>query len=322
MSNFDSSRISAKVSKNMFKTLYNPDHVSIQKALADNLVKKETELFVVKVDDEHTIAFSKEFMAYHHFAQGYLNKKPYILAFCCVCNSGMVFNPEVNQKMLHFEVAGVYNGMLLMSDRETGSYWDHITGECLHGEHKGIVLETLHSHLILTAEELNSNYPKSFYGLPRIGFFKRFFNIFQSKRTATTGSGFLPPFFRRSMLKNDTRLPEMEMGLGVWGEQQTATFYPMKKIKAHGGKLVESFNNQNLLVYIAPLNGTPSAIYIPKGITADWKEDTLVLSNGCYLRSGKLFSNGKEELKINEPGQMFSRWYGFIATFPNCAVFV
>ncbi|MFK8102982.1 MAG: hypothetical protein AB8G15_10675 [Saprospiraceae bacterium] len=30
------------------------------------------------------------------------------------------------------------------------SYWDHITGECVSGKHKGYQLEILHSHQILT----------------------------------------------------------------------------------------------------------------------------------------------------------------------------
>jgi hypothetical protein len=320
MSNFDPTRIGGKVANKIFTTLYKPDHISIQKALANDLVEKETELFVVKVDAENVIAFSKELMGYHHFAEGYLNKKPYILTFCSICNSGMVFNPEVNQKMLYFEVAGVYNGMVMMTDRDTGSYWDHITGECLHGQHKGVQLEVLHSHLVLTAEELSTNYPNSLYAVAKMNFLQRFFSKIQDKKSSTKGNGFLPPFFRKSMLKKDTRFPEMEMGLGIWEEQDLAKFYAIKKIKERGGQFIESFNNQSLLIYIAPLNGTPNAIYIPNGLTASWKEDTLVLSNGSYIRSGKFFSNENEELKINEPGQMFSRWYGFIATFPNCSI--
>jgi hypothetical protein len=306
----------------MFKTLDDPQQIPIQKALSENVVEKDTILFVVKVDDENCIAFSKELMGFHHFAEGYLNQKPYLLAFCCVCNSGMVFNPEVNGTMLHFEVAGVYNGMVLMTDRETGSYWDHITGECLHGQHEGLLLETLHPILVLTAEELVNNYPKSFYGLAKMNFLQRVLSKFQANKTSVAGKGFLPPFFRRSMLAKDTRLPEMEMGLGVWDKKLAAKFYPKKKLKANGGKLIETLEHQNLLIYIAPLNGTPTAMYISKGLTVDWSEDTLILSNGTYLRAGKLFSNNHEELRIKEPGQLFSRWYGFIATFPKCDVFV
>lgn len=322
MSKFDLSRIRGRVSRRMFKTLENPQQISIQKALADNFIEKDSELFVVKIDAKNRIAFSKEVMAYHHFVEGYLNNKPYVLTFCCVCNSGMVFNPEVNQNVLHFKVAGVYNGMLLMTDKETGSYWDHITGECLHGKYKGTQLETLHSHLILTAEELSTNYPNSLYGLAKMNFIQRFFNRFQTKKTSIAGKGFLPPFFRQSMLKEDARLPEMEMGLGIWEEQKGAKFYARQKIKDNGGMLIDTFDHHNLLIYIAPLNGTPKAIYIPKGLTAEWKENTLILSDGSYIDSDKLFSRNQEELSISEPNQLFSRWYGFIATFPDCDVFI
>ena len=35
----------------------------------------------------------------------------------------------------------MYNGLVLLGDQESGSYWDHITGECMHGLLKGYKLE-------------------------------------------------------------------------------------------------------------------------------------------------------------------------------------
>lgn len=320
MTDFDLSKVSGTVSQKLFKSLYNPNHISSQKALKDQLIQKDSELFVVKIDNEQVIAFSKKTMAYYHFAQGYLNKKPYLLTFCVICNSGMVLNPEVNGTMLHFEVKGVYNGMVLMMDKETGSYWDHITGVCIHGIHKGYQLEVLHSHLVLTAAELVQHYPNSVYGLPKLNFLQRWFGSQQYHIATVKKGGFLPPFFRKSMQKNDDRLPEMEMGLGVWEGKKKAKFYPTNLLKKQGGFLIDSFNNQQLLVYISPTSGTPNALYIPNDLTVEMQKDRLTLSNGYFILSGKLFAHPQEELTIDQPGQMFSRWYGFIATFPNCLV--
>ena len=50
--------------------------------------------------------------------------------------------PVVNGKTHRFGVRGLYNGLLLMGDYETGSYWDHITGVCVHGPLSGHQLET------------------------------------------------------------------------------------------------------------------------------------------------------------------------------------
>ncbi len=58
--------------------------------------------------------------------------------------------PIVEGKVHHFADWGLYDGLFLMGDAETGSYWDHITGECVHGALKGSQLEigTLHHMMV------------------------------------------------------------------------------------------------------------------------------------------------------------------------------
>jgi hypothetical protein len=48
----------------------------------------------------------------------------------------------VNGKTHHFAARGLYNGLSFNGDRESGSFWDHITGECVHGPLKGYRLKT------------------------------------------------------------------------------------------------------------------------------------------------------------------------------------
>jgi hypothetical protein len=40
-------------------------------------------------------------------------------------------------------MAGVYNGTQLIKDVETGSLWNHITGEAIHGALEGGALERI-----------------------------------------------------------------------------------------------------------------------------------------------------------------------------------
>ncbi len=47
----------------------------------------------------------------------------------------------VKGKTHHFAARGLYNGLVLLGDRESGSFWDHITGECVHGPLKGYQLK-------------------------------------------------------------------------------------------------------------------------------------------------------------------------------------
>ncbi|MGB1288890.1 MAG: hypothetical protein ACPG7F_20320, partial [Aggregatilineales bacterium] len=48
--------------------------------------------------------------------------------------------PIIDGKVHHFHAGGLYNGLILLRDAETGSYWDHITGEAVYGALKGTKL--------------------------------------------------------------------------------------------------------------------------------------------------------------------------------------
>ena len=64
-----------------------------------------------------------------------------MIAFCGVCHSGMGFSPVVEGRTFHFSAGGLYDGVVILVDDETQSYWNHITGRCLHGPMKGARIE-------------------------------------------------------------------------------------------------------------------------------------------------------------------------------------
>jgi hypothetical protein len=48
-----------------------------------------------------------------------------------------VWETTVDGRVLHFHLAGINNQNFIMSDEETGSWWQQITGECVLGPLKG-----------------------------------------------------------------------------------------------------------------------------------------------------------------------------------------
>ena len=52
---------------------------------------------------------------------------------------------EVNGKPLHFYLAGINNQNFLMRDRETGTWWQQITGKAVSGPMQGTMLELVPS---------------------------------------------------------------------------------------------------------------------------------------------------------------------------------
>jgi hypothetical protein len=56
-----------------------------------------------------------------------------------------VWDRAVDGRVLHFRLAGLNHQNLLMSDEETGSWWQQITGECILGPLKGKRLRRISS---------------------------------------------------------------------------------------------------------------------------------------------------------------------------------
>lgn len=113
------------------------------------------------------------------------------------------------------------------------------------------------------------------------GFIKRVMNAITAGMHRT---GMLPPFFTKTMPKEDDRLPRMTTGLGVVIDS-VATFFPMKVLQA--GAVQTSLNGQDITVAIRDDDHRP----------------------GATLGDG------------SKPLQYFLRWYGFAFTFPGCAVY-
>lgn len=303
---------------NLFKPLHLTDYTTVSQALKVGKLKNDSDLIVFHVDAK-PLAFSKHMMAFHHIAQGSIHETPFMLTFCVICNSGMILSPVVDHKTLHFEIAGTYNGMLLMKDRETQSCWDHITGICLSGVHEGYQLDILQSHQMLPTKEVLELHPDCLFGREKMNVFQKLFTAFINWKASINGKGFFPPGFRDSMLTVDDRLPEMEMGLGIYNEN-SARFYPLKSIIAAGNYLVDEWNGRGLLIYISPTNRTPDVVYQSKMSDVTISETRVDFSDGSYLQSGNLYSGEGEPLAVDRPTQVFLRWYGFVSTFPNCEV--
>lgn len=112
-------------------------------------------------------------------------------------------------------------------------------------------------------------------------FIGKFFGLMAGKKVDT--KGFMMPFFPMTMGKLDERLDKMEQGLGVVINNQ-AKFYPKQFINQ---TIEDSLAGEEFKVYIREVDHVPCAQTV----------------NGDY------------------PLQLFSRWYGFSFTYPDCEVY-
>jgi hypothetical protein len=70
-----------------------------------------------------------------------------------------VWKRNVNGRELHFYLAGINNQNFLMRDRETGSWWQQISGKAIYGPLQGAALEPVLSDE-LTFSEWRNEFPK------------------------------------------------------------------------------------------------------------------------------------------------------------------
>lgn len=126
-----------------------------------------------------------------------------------VCSSGVGFDPLVDGVQHTFDVAGLYNGLFVMSDRQTGSVWTHFDGTVLTGPlaGTGVALE-IEPLIHLRWGDWLEDHPDS----EVLAWDERFGRFYREFEPGRPGLG---PEFQRTLLSTDDRLPEAELVLGV-----------------------------------------------------------------------------------------------------------
>jgi hypothetical protein len=94
----------------------------------------------------------------------------------------------------------------------------------------------------------------------------------------------------------------------------------MEDIRASGGAFIDQVDGRNVLVFIERRSATPMALFVDaRTATVDGNE--VVLDSGVFIRSGMLYDANGMQLERELPQQIFTRWYGYVLTFPEAEVY-
>ena len=126
-----------------------------------------------------------------------------------VCSSGVGFDPDIDGTVYTFDVAGIYNGLFVMSDRQTGSVWTHYDGTVLEGPlaGQGISL-TIEPMVHITWKQWTDAHPDTLV----LDWYEQFASRY---RDVTVGRAGLGTQFSDTLVNVDDRLAENELVVGA-----------------------------------------------------------------------------------------------------------
>lgn len=108
----------------------------------EELGETEPVISVFLGDDKR--AYPLRILMWHEIVNDVVGGVPIAVTFCPLCNSALVFDRRVGDRVLDFGTTGkLRNSDLVMYDRQTESWWQQFTGEAIVGAYAGTVLEAV-----------------------------------------------------------------------------------------------------------------------------------------------------------------------------------
>ena len=217
--------------------------------------------------------------------------------------------PRIDQEVHLFAEHGLYDGLFLMKDEETGTWWDHMTGRAVYGPLVGTTL-AVSSLRQTTVEQVLENDPDAMVALSDQGIRTND----DMKVSGLLGGirGRLNSMFSSTVEREDSRRATMDIGIGLWTDDE-ARYYPLDMVRANDRAIEDTFAGERVLIYIDPTTFVLSA--------PEWDGDVLRLSDGSYIERGLVYDGTGTRLEGVRPLQVFTRWYGFALTFPETEIY-
>ncbi|HEX9710127.1 MAG TPA: DUF3179 domain-containing (seleno)protein [Candidatus Thermoplasmatota archaeon] len=175
-----------------------------------------------------------------HVVDDVVGGVPLALAFCEQCTGAAAFRRTLDGRTLVFEVAGVYNGTIILRDRQTRSLWAPFSGRALEGPLGGRKLERLPLSL-MRWDEWTARHPRG--------------EVVWAPETARGGHGSwyepgkwgIVSEMGATLQAWDPRLPENELVYGIEGDGRGKS-YPLSWLRERKGILNDSVGGVPVVV--------------------------------------------------------------------------
>lgn len=125
---------------------------TISQKEADKFLEDHEPVLVVE-QGRAVRAYPVQILIWHEIVNDELGGRPIAVTYCPLCNSSVVFDRRVDDRVLTFGTTGnLRKSDLVMWDRQTESWWQQLSAEAVVGELSGERLEVLPSQTLSWAD--------------------------------------------------------------------------------------------------------------------------------------------------------------------------
>lgn len=154
-------------------------------------------------------AYPLQILIFHEIVNDEVGGKPFTVTFCPLCNASIVFEREIDGKVLDFGTTGrLRKSDLVMYDRQTESWWQQFTGSGIVGDYTDVRLTQVPSQIV-SFDTFREAFPDGTVLSRETGYLRQYgqnpYRGYDSIHST--------PFLYRG--KTDPRLPPMERVLSV-----------------------------------------------------------------------------------------------------------
>lgn len=273
------------------------------------------EAMILGVEQNNAAAAFPVFqMAYHHIANIVIGGTPYLVTYCVVCSSAVGFDPVVDGVRYTFEAFGLYHGMLVMRDRQSGELWTNYDGRVMTGDSRQMKVLPL---IQMTWSEWQTLHPDT----QVLDWYSEFARDYRNIISGNSDWNQIEP---DPSLVQDKRLTDQEMVLGISLQGNWRAY-----VLSDFGKSITVLNDQ--------LGGVPVLIVIDNTIGyaaafhADYENQVLEFSlDGDQIqdRSGTHWNLAGKAVDGPLLGghlvfvqSFITEWYGWSSIHPETSIY-
>jgi thiol-disulfide isomerase/thioredoxin len=216
--------------------LENPEHRSVARATH----MRDEDLVLGVVVSGQARAYPWWIVKNYHVVNDTIGGTPVVIAFCEQCSGGAAFRRQHKGRTLSLDVAGVYNGTIILKDRDTGTLWAPFSGRALEGPLAG---QKLHRFpLVFTHwDDWSVRHPDT--------------DVVWASPSARGGHGSWYTAGKWGIVSEmgltienwDSRLPENTLVYGIENGER-AKAYPLSSVRAHQGVVNDAVGSTPIVV--------------------------------------------------------------------------